>query len=362
MHQERDLRTLSEETIPLAPTGYGRGSLLPQTDRIVMDSAKCDPQDKCLECAIADGMKPLVSVAKCLQHGGSDTQAAIPELMNCAFETLRSAKELANDKQNIASSQNQSLLVQREKLGNEKKQKEINLLLFNLDLTYIGQMKQVAQGMRDTAKRHLHELEGELKRVKKEEKWQKIIRNIVMVILPLYTLIVSVQAVREALHITDETQSSISLSVVVAICQASLYVTYKTVKELENAIEHYTNKVFEYNQKVYTYEKEEGEIRMKMEECSKTKDQEPKLSAYQTAKLDMYTSFLQVVVKLLACYRKNASKYWFILRKVYCHLLRLVGEEDQEDMLENEHLAQKLESTVIKFEENHRASIKGKHC
>ncbi|XP_025072780.1 uncharacterized protein LOC112552127 [Alligator sinensis] len=347
---------MDEEATLLAssPVPQGDGiSLI--SESAFMDSATCNPQE-CIECAIANGMKSLVSVAKQLQHEGFGTQVA--ELIKCAFKKLRAAKELAESKQNAADSHNQMFLAEQQNLEEEKKQKKKDLSLLELNLEYNKEMVKMHEDMEKTANKHLEKLQKELNSVKKNEKLEIYIRNFFIVFLPLYILIVSVQTVHEALHITEDTQFSISLSVVAGICQASVYMTHMMVKELENVIQYYTSKVYEYKQQVNEYKKKEKEIQKEKEKCEKTNDQKATLSAHQTHKLDMYVSSLRVVVELLADPTNSSFECWSILQKVYCRLLPLVGEK--EDTPKREELVQKLESIVRKFVENHRA-IKGKN-
>ncbi|XP_006034958.1 tropomyosin-2-like [Alligator sinensis] len=305
-----------------------------------MAPASCRLREECPECAITAGARSLVSLAECLKRapGGTGVPQDMQRHIVCASEKLQTTEKKSKEHLDTLKAQNKELLLQMKRLEDEKRKKETNISQLNIKLASAERTMEKAQSMVDTAEQHLYKLREQLRKVKQKEKCETILRNIILGVLLIYTVIVSIEYIRDALKLSRENQSAISLSVLAAICQASLYMTQKAVQELEASIRRSEDKASEFKQEVYAYKKQNEEIREKInednsahqrisEEMDRGRDKLLEVNK-EEEEVRRYHSPLNRLVKMVNSI-KNVSDHddiWDILKMVSQSLMQL-GKE-----------------------------------
>lgn len=213
------------------------------------------------------GMKSLVSLAECLPQAETDPDKheKLQGHSKCALEKMNATKKELEARKNALSSQMGELLVKKKEQSDEEKQKERELGQLEIQMENHEQMHFYVQVKLTMAENHLEELMALLKKARKEEKCSKIMTNITLVLLPLYTLLVSMEFFQEALKVTDTKLLFLSASIVTIICQVSMYIAQKAALELHKTISQYKIQVSDYKREVCICDKEKRETKEKIE-------------------------------------------------------------------------------------------------
>ncbi|XP_006273451.2 tubulin glycylase 3C [Alligator mississippiensis] len=299
-----------------------------------MAPATCRLRKECPECAIAAGACSLVSFAECLQCDsmgmGQDKQRHIV----CASNKLEAAEKKSKEHLDTLKEQKKELLLQRKRLEDEEKEKEMHIGQLNITLASAKKMMEKAQSMLGTAEWHLHEVREQLKKVKKKEKCEKVQRNFILVVLLAYTVIVSIEYLRDALKLSRDNQVAILLSVLAASFQASLYATQKAVQELKVSIRQLEDKVSEFKQEVDAFEKQKEEIRndhRDQQRISEEMDREREKFSEVNEKEEVvkeYHSLLSLLVQMVNSIQNdsNHDDIWDTLNEISQSMMQL-GKE-----------------------------------
>lgn len=213
------------------------------------------------------GMESLVSLAECLPQAETDPgkHEKMQGHSKCALEKMNATKKELEARKNALSSQIGELLVKKKEQSDEEKQKERELGQLEIQMENHEQMHFYVQVKLTMAENHLEELMALLKKARKEEKCSKIMTNITLVLLPLYTLLVSMEFFQEALKVTDTKLLFLSASIVTIICQVSMYIAQKAALELHKTISQYKIQVSDYKREVCICDKEKRETQEKIE-------------------------------------------------------------------------------------------------
>ncbi|KAH1182800.1 hypothetical protein KIL84_004292 [Mauremys mutica] len=194
---------------------------------------------------IAKGMKSLVSLANNLSVSNKtpDVHKEIREDAHHACEEITEVVEQLEKQLLAIDDQTVDLIDKKSQLNNELNERKLSQDLLQIQLKYSEKTNACAQEMQRTAEKHLGELKEMQKKVRQEEKWHKIARNIALLFMPLSTLMAGIVA---------------------AIFQTSLSMAQRAAQELQGAISLYETKVSEYKQNTCkcTIEKEEIEVKI----------------------------------------------------------------------------------------------------
>ncbi|XP_006122309.2 uncharacterized protein LOC102458609 [Pelodiscus sinensis] len=224
-------------------------------------------QDDSYEREVSVGLASLVSLAKCLAHEGTDPDKHEKIKGHCrdALGTMKAAEKALEAHRSALSDRIGEGHVQMKELADEQKQKatklsQLEIQKENCEQTYFRIQDQVT-----VAETHLQELTTLLRKARREEKCFKALSNITLVLLPLYSLLVSMKFFQEALQVTDTQPLFLSASIVTIICQVSMWVAQKAGLELQKAIDQYQVQVSDYRKEGYACDKEKAEIKEKIE-------------------------------------------------------------------------------------------------
>ncbi|KAG6923772.1 hypothetical protein G0U57_019309 [Chelydra serpentina] len=208
--------------------------------------------------------------------------------------------QLEIQKQTI-DSQYVGLIDKKSHLNNEMKERKLSQDLLQIQLKYHEKTNEHAQEMVTTAQKHLRKLTELQGKVRQEEKWHKIARNIALLFMPFSTLMAGI---------------------VSAIFQTSLYSAQRADQELQKAIGLYETRVSEHEQNICKcdIEKEETELKIKAGEM-KIEEIEEKLSELENVmgkqeqflrNLGLLVGDLEVLETTLKTDNESA---WEILKK-----------------------------------------------
>ncbi|KAG6923773.1 hypothetical protein G0U57_019310 [Chelydra serpentina] len=213
-------------------------------------------------------MESLVSLAECLPHAETDPDKheKMQGHSKRASEKMKAAKKALEARRSALNSQIGDLLVRRKELDDEETQKKRKLSQLAIEREHREQMHTWVQEKLAMAENHLEELMTLLKKARKEAKCSKLMTNITLVLLPLYTLLVSMEFFQEALKVTDTKELFLSASVVTISCQVSMYIAQKAVRELQKTISQYKVQVSDYRREACLCDKERREIQAKIED------------------------------------------------------------------------------------------------
>nr|XP_025040022.1 uncharacterized protein LOC102458609 isoform X2 [Pelodiscus sinensis] len=224
-------------------------------------------QDDSYEREVSVGLASLLSLAKCLAHEGTDPDKHEKIKGHCrdALGTMKAAEKALEAHRSALSDRIGEGHVQMKELADEQKQKatklsQLEIQKENCEQTYFRIQDQVT-----VAETHLQELTTLLRKARREEKCFKALSNITLVLLPLYSLLVSMKFFQEALQVTDTQPLFLSASIVTIICQVSMWVAQKAGLELQKAIDQYQVQVSDYRKEGYACDKEKAEIKEKIE-------------------------------------------------------------------------------------------------
>ncbi|XP_065419072.1 uncharacterized protein LOC135974577 [Chrysemys picta bellii] len=198
------------------------------------------------------GMESLASLAECLPQAETDPDKhqKIQGHSKCALENMNAAKKELE----ALRSKIRELLVKKREL------RQLEIQMENHE-----QMRFCIQVKLDMAENHLDEMMTMLKKARKEEKCSKIMTYITLVLLPVFTLLVSMKFFQEALKVTDTKEFSLSASIVTIICHVSMYMARKAALELHKTISQYKIQVSNYKWEVCICDKEKRETKEKIE-------------------------------------------------------------------------------------------------
>lgn len=138
---------------------------------------------------IARGMESLVSLANKLisPQNTPGFHEEMQENAKHACEEMTAAKEQLENELRTVDSQTVEQ-ADNLPLNNQLNETKLNLSQLNIQLKYHEETNKYAQEMVMTAKKHLTKLEKLEEKVRQEEKWYTIARNIALVFMPLSTL------------------------------------------------------------------------------------------------------------------------------------------------------------------------------
>ncbi|XP_043352965.1 uncharacterized protein LOC122455394 [Dermochelys coriacea] len=200
---------------------------------------------------IARGMKSLVSLANKLSSSSEKPcdQKEMQKDAHCTWEEMKAVENQLEIQKQTIDSQYVGLIDKKSDLNNEMNKRKLSQDLLQIQLKYHEKTNEHAQEMVTTAQKHLCKLTELQEKVRQEEKWHKIARNIALLFMPFSTLMAGI---------------------VSAIFQTSLYSAQRADQELQKAIDLYETKVSEYEQNICKcdIEKEETELKIKDDEIN----------------------------------------------------------------------------------------------
>ncbi|KAM9119034.1 uncharacterized protein ACDP82_015501 [Pangshura tecta] len=313
------------------------------------------------------GMKSLVSLAECLPQAETDPDKheKMQRHSKCALEKMNAMKKELEARKNALSSQIGELLVKKKEQSDEEKQKERELSQLEIQMENLKLKEFFNKEQLTMAETHLEELMALLTKARKEEKCSKIIRNITLVLLPLYTLLVSMEFFQEALKVTDTKAHFLSASIVTIICKVSKYTAQKASLKLQKQISWYKVQVSHYKREVFICDKEKRETKGKIEHIraslGKTREiggEQTELSAVQEEEeLKKHIQFVSQLigeVNALRSYIDDPSDYEYvcmILDEIYQLVRPVVEKGGWEDTETIKNPLEKLKCVVEKLRE-----------
>ncbi|TFJ96759.1 signal recognition particle protein [Platysternon megacephalum] len=257
------------------------------------------------QCMISRGMKSLVSLAEKLSSSSENpgVHKAIQEDAHRAWEEMKAVENQLEMQKQTVDSQYVGLIDKRSHLNSEMIERKLSQDLLQIQLKYHEKTNERAQEMVTTAQKHLRKLTELQEKVRQEEKWHKIARNIALLFMPFSTLMAGI---------------------VSAIFQTSLYTAQRADQELQKAIDLYETKVSEYEENICKCDikKEETELRIKADEI-KIEEIKGKLSELENVmvKQEQFLRNLGLLVgdlKVLEEKLETDSDYesaWEVLKK-----------------------------------------------
>ncbi|CAM5159286.1 unnamed protein product [Eretmochelys imbricata] len=274
---------------------------------------------------IARGMKSLVSLADKLSSSSEKARdQEIQKDAHRAWEEMKAVESQLEIQKQTTDSQYVGLMDKKSDLNNEMNKRKLSQDLLQIQRKYHEKTNEHAQEMVTRAQKHLSKLSELQEKVRQEEKWHKIARNIALLFMPLSTLMAGIMS---------------------AIFQTSLYSAQRADQELQKAIDRYETKISEYEQKICkcNSEMEETELKIKDDEI-KIEEIKGKLSELENvmAKQEQFLRSLGLLVgdlEVLETKLEPDADYesaWEVLKKKV--VISLEGDQGLLNFLEGQEI------------------------